>query len=552
MSAMQNKGYSKESAGNICGKMEQQTRGAAIIPKEGFSSWQHCQDAIGPHYDQQTTDKICGHLKSIGQASVKELAAMTWDECIAEATRKGANDPQALCGWLRWHGPNAQGSVKTADSKFFVKAFLLDASLNINKWRVHPDSIDRNINTFIGKPLVLTESFDHPSPADGQPESLNHWLSYQETFRVGTIIDVTTKPNPLTGNQAYYAVIEVTNDHLRQALTDNKVPLYVSPAIAELVVSPTKAAAVLPDGSELVENWVGVHLAIVSEPAFGVKKAVISETCGGDEKGCLLQLRRASIAKHGATNCGFCIRKALQKYEILARLASKKPGAAQPKPTARTSTSHAFTNGDQARRNYRLSALEPNDPQVPTDQTAQQNQPVQEKPVEVVEQRSIPLQHQPVKQPVQSMMTLADAMSKIQQLEQTIQLKDLKLEELSGVNETFGQRVAALEMERRKEKIERIITSDVIKDQKARLEKINQLTASSIPIEEIEVLYRDVKVALRKASAVQPRGRVPYLGASLGSGGVASSGNQNQSVIVDEETGLTPLQKQLAVLRGGP
>lgn len=42
------------------------------------------------------------------RASVLRTAAMTWDECIAEAKKKGARDPEALCGWLKAHGPNAK------------------------------------------------------------------------------------------------------------------------------------------------------------------------------------------------------------------------------------------------------------------------------------------------------------------------------------------------------------------------------------------------------------------------------------------------------------
>ena len=42
---------------------------------------------------------------------------MTWDECIAEAKKTGKRSPDAFCGWLKAHGPNApkNSSEKQAD-----------------------------------------------------------------------------------------------------------------------------------------------------------------------------------------------------------------------------------------------------------------------------------------------------------------------------------------------------------------------------------------------------------------------------------------------------
>ena len=49
------------------------------------------------------------------------------------------------------------------------------------------------------------------------------------------------------------------------------------------------------------------------------------------------------------------------------------------------------------------------------------------------------------------------------------------------------------------EKIERIITAELIKDDNKRTEKINTMVASSIPVKEIEDLYKDAFI-VRKAS----------------------------------------------------
>lgn len=470
-----------------------------------------------------------------------------------------AASARKICGAMEQQ-INASVSTAAANNKLFVKAFLIDASLNINKWRVTKESIDKNINSFIGKPLVLTEQFDHPAPNNGQPESLNHWLSYQESFRVGTIIDITTKTNPSTGNLGYYAIIEVTNDDLKQSLKDNTVPLYVSPGIAELIPNAAVASRSLPaPEGDIISNWTAVHLAIVDEPAFGIKKAVISDQCGGDEKGCLLQLRKAHVDKHGVGKCGFCVKKALNSYRILRASVQSVQKAVNNdvidhSQTGLTSLTVSSANQDG---NYRkMSQLETTDPnsntistqQIPSAPQSQEQQ--QKETVEKVERPNTltkaPIQHPPSTSSVPELTEL------IQRLRQENELLKIKNEELNNVKDTISERIAAIETERRRERIERIITPDIIRDDKTRLDKIKYFVASNIPIDQIEELYKDIKVTLRKASVSQQRiGRVPYLGSSMGTSGVASSANQ-QNLAIDEETGLTPLQKQLAVLRGGP
>jgi hypothetical protein len=494
VTAMQNKGHSQESAKNICGKMEQQA-----------------------------------------QANIAAAVALPT--------------------------PPATPAVKSADinNKLYVKAFLLDDSLNINKWRVTRESIDKNINSFIGKPLVLTEEFDHPSPGDGQPESLNHWLAYQESYRVGSIIDITTKPNPVNNSTIYYAIIEVTDPDLKQSLRDNTVPLYVSPALAELVPNSIAASRQIPSaGGDIIANWTGVHLAIVSEPAFGVKKAIINEQCGGDQKACLLQLRKAHVDHHGVGKCGFCVKKALQKYRILQNLAQKLANDAASGNVTSQNTSHSSQTTQNMAGNYRkMSQLESTNDSLSTTLPAaqppqQQQQQEHQQEVEKVE-RPNTIQN-PTKMAVQPPQptTLSELTQTVQNLRHENELLRMKNEELSNINGTIGERIAAIELERRREHIERIITPDIIRDDKARLEKIKYFVGTTIPLNEIEQLYKDIKVITRKASAnLRAGGRVPY-GISMGSSGVASAAQQQPSVTVDEETGMTPLQKQLAVLRGGP
>ena len=331
---------------------------------------------------------------------------------------------------------NDKVSTFTDNGRLYLKAFLLDSSVNINEWGVTPASLKRNINTFIGKPLVLTEDYSHPVPA--QADSLNHWLSYQEDYRIGTIVDVVPK------DSAYYALIEITDPDAKKAIEGGAIPNYVSPAIAQTL-----------DGSpaEAMKEWTGVHLAIVDEPAFTVKKATITASCGGDSAQCLLQLRKAKIERTGIRGCGFCNFKALTAL-------------------AKTHTSHT-----SLANNFHLVKLEDNNTvnkntEPSTSKMAETNPPP---PPETV----------PKTQYDELVKKLADA--------------ELKAKELSETNKSISGQVAEIQLERRREKIERIITAELIKDDNKRIEKINTMVASSIPVKEIEDLYKDAFI-VRKAS----------------------------------------------------
>ncbi len=49
---------------------------------------------------------------------LERSAKMTFEECVAEASRRpDVEDPEALCGWLNYHGPNAPMHHRSADGK---------------------------------------------------------------------------------------------------------------------------------------------------------------------------------------------------------------------------------------------------------------------------------------------------------------------------------------------------------------------------------------------------------------------------------------------------
>jgi hypothetical protein len=222
---------------------------------------------------------------------------------------------QAICGKMEKETakveilPQQQQPQDT--DKLYVKTFLIDASISGNAWGVSKQSIIDNIHTFIGKPLVLYKDqkgeLDHPP--DAEAATVGEWAAAQEPFRIGTIIDVVRKEQFQQGphDDQYFAIIEVQNKDAKEILNGTSQTLYVSPALADLHrnLIANRSGEIVGEESDA---WVGMHLALVREPAYGIRKAQITAKCGGDEKSCIAQLKKARLVK---ANCGFCVRTAL-------------------------------------------------------------------------------------------------------------------------------------------------------------------------------------------------------------------------------------------------
>lgn len=516
-----------------------------IGPYEDFDECVDAQRAKGN--SKNSSERICGEMESENNKDDKPRRDRdmeeAFDECVDEQREKGESRIKArrICEEIMEErkasaalsSPKEPITQLTHEKgKFYVKAFLIDESLNRNDWAVTAESIPRNIKSFKGKPLVLTHNFDHPGT---ESDTLQHWLKFQETYRVGNIIDIQAKQTH-TGSTAYYAIIEVTDPDVRASMQNNNIPHYVSPAIAQPISTAANTV------SNQISDWTGIHLAIVDEPAYGVKKAVISEMCGGDRRGCLLQLMKANIERFGEGNCGFCRKEAMHRYRInvasivstsQARKTSPNLSKALSKLEQISSRSaESFDECVQALQNEGHSEEEARSMCTSKTAAAANNQTKQ--PV------TIPAGNMP--------KNFHDLLAENQKLLGELELRELKIQELTEAHSTVQDRIAALELRDRRKDIERIVTPDIIKDDKARLEKIKYLTGSSIPISEIEAVYNDLKVTIKKASLNQRAygGKVPYVTSNL-----STNSNYNSNTLVDEDTGMTPLQKQMAVLKGG-
>jgi hypothetical protein len=259
-----------------------------------------------------------------------------------------------------------------------------------------------------------------------------------------------------------------------------------------------------------------MHLALVSNPAYGINKARITNTCSGNKKDCLVQLMNAS------QKCNFCRYEALKEYRI--RVAS-------------ANTSHAQKSSPKTKN--KMSQLESIDsPAGNTPDTTKDDG--SNKTVEKVEETKL-LNKAPVAPTPPAPRGMRDILEENQRLLHELELSHLKIQELTDAHTTVQDRIAALELRDRRKDIERIITPDIIKDDKQRLAKIKELTASQIPLDHIENLYKEMRVLVKKASVNQrvAGARVPYVTSNL------NTSNGTIAVNEDSESDLTLLDKQL-------
>jgi hypothetical protein len=179
------------------------------------------------------------------------------------------------------------GLIKFEDQdKFFIKFFLLDATLNLNKWGVTEKSLRDGLDSFIGKPFVLTADYDHPNAENG-----DDLMIQQEKYRVGNIIMVGLEER----SGKAYGVAEITNKEAIDVLKGGAVN-FVSPSIVF-----NNSDEVDINGNAVIESWEGAHVAGVAEPAYTIEKAQIKGRCSGDKETCLNTLNKVEASR---SSCG--------------------------------------------------------------------------------------------------------------------------------------------------------------------------------------------------------------------------------------------------------
>lgn len=176
----------------------------------------------------------------------------------------------------------------------FASYFLLKGDeINGREWGVTSASIPKNIESFIGRPLVATGDrfiddspygvqYLHPSishfttrspqlVAGLNPMDIDDILSFQNRFKIGTIEEVFFDGNKNLWN----AVVR-----LADGVEASDLPPFCSPALYQLDMTE-------PEGN--ITQWTGLHLAALDQrPAYG-SIALLNGTCHGTTGQCKTQ-----------------------------------------------------------------------------------------------------------------------------------------------------------------------------------------------------------------------------------------------------------------------
>jgi len=205
--------------------------------------------------------------------------------------RKDIENPEAFVGSLeKEQGVALSERFFEDETGKWGKFFLISPDRNVNRWRVTRESVPKRLKTFEGRPFISEPNLEHFG-AENMSSPLEI-IRKQEEFRMGEIKKVTYSPKTEEGDAL---VLFDKSPEAERVWDDLKAgnAFYVSPAIAGEFVDV--------DGERIYQDWFGLHLARVANPAYGVFHASIKATCEGDERKCIQNLIATASAKTNDT-----------------------------------------------------------------------------------------------------------------------------------------------------------------------------------------------------------------------------------------------------------
>ena len=194
--------------------------------------------------------------------------------------RKDIENPEAFVGSLeKEQGIDLSDRFFEDDKGKWGRFFLISPDRNVNRWRVTKPSIPKRIKTFVNRPFISEPNLEHFG-AENMSSPLEI-IKKQEDFRVGNIEKITFDEKTFEGDALVLFDKTPEAERVWQDLKAGNA-FYVSPAIAGEFVDL--------NGERIYQDWFGLHLARVANPAYGVFHASIKATCEGDEKKCVQNL----------------------------------------------------------------------------------------------------------------------------------------------------------------------------------------------------------------------------------------------------------------------
>ena len=251
----------------------------------------------------------------------------------------------------------------------YIKAFLLDDTINENFWHIPTAVMKKHASSFVGRPLIYHPSGQHPDYIkEGvvyNPKTfVDDILKFQNQFKVGDIIYVNqqhVKESP--SKKAWYATIRVTNPDILQQIKSGNLSSFVSPQIYDINGS---------EPNQATTDFIPLHLAIVDEPAYG-SMARIKATCTGTGASCVNALKSASGQQHQCT-CGNSNKNSSDNGNDNDSSSFLKNSASQPY----TLTNQNYREDPNQQQMYQDPRYRPEDyPQNYNNPQGQQSQPPQ-------------------------------------------------------------------------------------------------------------------------------------------------------------------------------
>lgn len=151
-----------------------------------------------------------------------------------------------------------------------IKTFYCNDLVNENDWQATWEGLKQDAEDLPGTPIVLKEDLEHPK------------FSVQDMYDRGTIFDFDIDE----ANKQIIVYARITDLSIVERIKSGELQ-YVSPALIPRGSEYLKTVR----GVDVLSRTLPIHLAIVSNPAYGKEKAKISHICSGDGKECYHRLK---------------------------------------------------------------------------------------------------------------------------------------------------------------------------------------------------------------------------------------------------------------------
>lgn len=177
------------------------------------------------------------------------------------------------------------------ESKFHAYFLIKGEEINGNEWGVPDESIPKNIQTFEGRPFLVTaDEFVENSPYKNRwmHPNINHFKNYMPELVAGMnaeeFDDVLQFQDKWKVGDIRKVLYDSTDDYWKALVEplpqyeDKKFPPFCSPAIMK---------DYLFENDKKIMYWQGVHLAgLKDKPAYG-SQAIYEGTCNGPLGKCI-------------------------------------------------------------------------------------------------------------------------------------------------------------------------------------------------------------------------------------------------------------------------